>query len=77
MQTHFVFRIFQVEHQGPVFVLVLAVGAEAEVEHLLFNGECKSCHLALSHIQIVAVTHPGGKHQTKKSAPSVKSLSYF
>lgn len=38
MLTHFVFRIFQVEHEGPVLVLVLAVSAKAKVEHFLFNG---------------------------------------
>lgn len=57
--THFVFRIFQVEHEGPVFVLVLAVGAKAEVEHFLFNGNCQPSHLTLCHFQIITVAHPG------------------
>lgn len=63
--THFVFRILQVEHKGPVFVLVLAVSAKAEVEHFLFNGNRQPCHLTLSHFQIITVAHPGGKEHNK------------
>lgn len=61
MLTHFVFRILQIEHEGPVLVFVFAVGAETQVEHLLFDGKCQSPHLALGHLQIIAVAHPGGK----------------
>lgn len=61
--THFVFWILQVEHEGSVFVLVLAVGAKAEVEHFLFNCNCQPSHLTLSHIQVITVAHPGvNKH---------------
>ena len=59
MMTHFVFRIFEVEHEGPVFILVLAVSAQAEVKHFLLNGNCKSSHLAFCHFQIITVTNPG------------------
>ena len=65
--THFVFGIFQVEHEGPVFVLVLAVSVEAEVEHLLLDGDGEPRHLTLGHFQIVAVAHPGGKEHNKQS----------
>lgn len=63
-QTHFVFRIFQVEHEGPVFVLVLAVCVQAEVEHFLLNGNRQSAHLTLCHFKVIAVTDPGGNMQT-------------
>lgn len=63
--THFVFGIFQVEHEGPVFVLVLAVSAEAEVEHFFFNGNCQPSHFTLSHFQVVTVAHPGGKEHNR------------
>lgn len=57
--THFVFRILEVEHEGPVLVLILAVGAKAEVEHFLLNGNCQPSHLTLAHFKIIAVAHPG------------------
>ena len=59
--THFVFRVLEVEHEGPVLVLVLAVSAKAEVKHLLLNGNCQPSHLTLSHFQIITVAHSGGK----------------
>lgn len=63
MLTHFVFRVLQIEHEGPVFVFVFAVGAKTEVKHLLFNSKCQSPHLALCHFQIITVAHPGGNEQ--------------
>lgn len=47
--TYFVFGIFQVEHEGPVFVLVLAVSLEAEVKHFLFNCNGQLCNFGLSY----------------------------
>lgn len=63
--THLVFGIFQVKHEGPVFVLVLAVSAKADIEHFLFNGNSQPSHLTLGHFQIITVTHPGGKEHNK------------
>lgn len=58
--TDLVFGVLQVEHEAPVLVLVLAVRAQAEVEHLFLNVDSQFSHLVLRHIQIITVTHPGG-----------------
>ena len=61
--TDLVFGVFQIEHEGPILVLVLAVSVKAQVEHLLFNGNSQFPHLALRHIQIITVTHPEREQQ--------------
>jgi len=60
MSAHFVLGVLQVEHEGPVLVLVAAVGVKTEVEHFLLDGDGQPRHLVLSLLQIVAVVHPGG-----------------
>ena len=71
--THLVFGVLQVEHEGAVLVLVLAVRVHAQVKHLFLDGHRHPANLALSHLQVVAVTHPDHAAHTHTGQPLSES----